>query len=169
MQEIWRTIQDFPNYQVSNLGNVKHIKNGLLQPQKTIFGYLSVILYKMDKNRKKTIKKFRVNRLVLSTFCPVRNMKNLQVNHLDKNRKNNNLNNLEWTTAKENSIHKHKTIEKYYNSISCYDKNGKYFNSYREAGKYYNISPNTVKRDILGLTKRTEKNRMTFFKEDPTK
>lgn len=169
MQEIWKNIKDFPNYQVSNLGNVKHIKNGLLKPQKTIYGYLSVMLYKVEKYRKTVHKQFRIHRLVLSTFDPVDNMNNLQVNHIDKNRSNNKLSNLEWTTAKENSIHKHKTIKKYYNSIGCYDKNGKYFNSYREAGRYYNLSPNTVKNDILGLTKRIENNRMTFFKENPIK
>ena len=46
--------------------------------------------------------------------------------------------------------------EKFYNSKGCYDSKGNYFNSYREAGRYYGISANTVKRDCLGLTTRIE-------------
>lgn len=167
MQEIWKTIKGFENYEISNIGRIKSKKNGILKPQKNIYGYMTIVLYKTEKYKKTTVKQFRIHRLVLETFKPAKNMDKLQVNHIDKNRSNNNLNNLEWTTAKENCKHRNKNKIKYYNSIGCYDKNGKYFNSYREAAKYYNISPNTVKRDILGLTKRIERNRMTFLKNKP--
>lgn len=66
------------------------------------------------------------------------------------------LSNLEWVTSSENCQRK-TPKEKFYNSKGCYDDRGNYFNSYREAGKFYNISPNTVKRDCLGLTTRIEK------------
>lgn len=45
------------------------------------------------------------HRIKMMAFNPVPNMDNLQVNHKDGNKKNNNLNNLEWVTAKENIIH----------------------------------------------------------------
>lgn len=167
MEEIWKTIKGFENYQISNFGRIKSKKNGILKPQKNIYGYITIVLYKTDKYRKRKIKQFRIHRLVLEAFKPTKNMEKLEVNHKDKNRSNNNICNLEWCTRKENMKHCHNSINKYYNSIGCYDSNGKYFNSYREAAKYYNISPNTVKRDILGLTKRIERNRMTFFKDKP--
>lgn len=46
-----------------------------------------------------------VHRLVLMTFNPVENMENLQVNHIDGNKRNNNISNLEWCTLEENMKH----------------------------------------------------------------
>ena len=45
------------------------------------------------------------HRIKMMAFNPVPNMDNLQVNHKDGNKQNNNLNNLEWVTAKENIVH----------------------------------------------------------------
>lgn len=50
-------------------------------------------------------KTFRVHRLILMAFKPIEGMENLQVNHIDGNKKNNNLDNLEWCTASENQLH----------------------------------------------------------------
>lgn len=162
MQEIWRTVKDFENYEVSNMGNIRSKKNGLLKPQNTIYGYKNIILYKRVKYGKTVIKSARIHRLVLQAFEPIENPEKMQVNHIDNDRSNNRLDNLEWTTPKQNCNRK-KQKDFYYNSISCRDELGNIFYSYREAGKYYNISPNTVKRDCLGLTKRAI-NRMTFHK-----
>lgn len=38
----------------------------------------------------------------MENFCPIENMENLEVNHLDEDKTNNCLNNLEWTTRAEN-------------------------------------------------------------------
>ncbi len=51
---------------------------------------------------------YSVHRLILENFYPIDNMENLQVNHIDGNKQNNNLSNLEWVTSKENTIHAHK-------------------------------------------------------------
>lgn len=48
---------------------------------------------------------YSVHRLILETFNPVPNMINLQVNHKDGNKQNNNLSNLEWVTCQENIAH----------------------------------------------------------------
>lgn len=96
--EIWKNIIGFPNYQVSSRGNVRSCYKGewkLIIKSKT-YGYEHVLLYK-DKTRKNA----RVHRLVAEAFIP--NPNNLPfVNHKDENRSNNNVDNLEWCTAKYN-------------------------------------------------------------------
>lgn len=159
MEEIWKnlTIEGLEKYQVSNCGRVRNANTGqLLKPQKNIYGYMAIMLYKRLKMQKAKPCSFRVHRLVLQTFKPAENMENLEVNHIDCDRSNNLLSNLEWVTPSENCQRK-APKEKFYNSKGCYDDKGNYFNSYREAGHFYNISPNTVKRDCLGLTTRIEK------------
>ena len=140
--EIWKQINNL-HYSISNLGNVRNDNtNKLLKPQKSVFGYHVILLYDNGKPLN-----YPIHRLVLMAFNPVENMQNLQVNHIDHNRINNRLNNLEWTTAKENC--NKKKLRKFYNSKGCYDNFGNYFSSYREAGRYYGISANTVKNDCL--------------------
>lgn len=48
---------------------------------------------------------YSVHRLVLENFSPCDNMKELQVNHKDGNKKNNSLTNLEWVSCQENITH----------------------------------------------------------------
>ena len=48
---------------------------------------------------------FQVHRFILYFFNPVENMENLQVNHIDGDKRNNNINNLEWCTPSENLKH----------------------------------------------------------------
>lgn len=52
---------------------------------------------------------FRAHRLVLMAFNPVEGMEDLEVNHIDGNKKNNKLENLEWCTASENQLHAFRT------------------------------------------------------------
>lgn len=63
-------------------------------------GYIRCSLYINGRSKNKL-----VHRLVLMTFNPVEGMENLQVNHIDGNKKNNNINNLEWCTQSENQRH----------------------------------------------------------------
>lgn len=67
--------------------------------------------YARPSLRTKDSKSVRVHlhRLVLSTFSPVDNWENLEVNHKDGNKLNNCLSNLEWVTTKENIQHAWKT------------------------------------------------------------
>ena len=67
--------------------------------------YQIINLSKLDGSKRT----FRVHRLVMMAFNPVKNMNELEVNHIDGNKKNNKLENLEWCTASENQIHAFKT------------------------------------------------------------
>ena len=102
MQEIWKTIGNFENYEISNKGNIRSKKNGLLKPQINRSGYKEILLYKKQPPLKTVVKSFRIHRLVLQTFKPIENSKKLQVNHVDNDRCNNNLDNLEWVTPIQN-------------------------------------------------------------------
>lgn len=67
--------------------------------------YQIINLSKLDGSKRT----FRAHRLVMMAFNPVENMDELEVNHIDGNKKNNKLENLEWCTASENQIHAFKT------------------------------------------------------------
>ncbi len=113
MQEIWKPVKDFEGlYEVSNLGNVRakdriidtatgprHYKAKNLVPEITNDGHYRVAL--CNAGRKQRI---FVHRIVALAFIP--NPNNYPViNHLDGNPANNNVNNLEWTTVQENTLH----------------------------------------------------------------
>lgn len=105
MQEIWKDIENYYGlYQVSNIGNVKSLnyrrsgEEKILRPMVDRGGYLQVELWRNGK-----CKRLLVHRLVLMTFAPIDNMKKLEVNHKDENKKNNNLDNLEWCDKKYNN------------------------------------------------------------------
>lgn len=100
MKEIWKDIEGYEGYQVSNLGNVRSFKYGkmrFLKPCSDKNGYLIVTLYKNSSS-----KKCKVHRLVAMAFIP--NPNNLSmVNHKDENPSNNIVSNLEWCNASYNN------------------------------------------------------------------
>ena len=102
MKEIWKPVIGFEGiYEVSNLGNIASLnyrgrnKRGLLKP-KPHNGYYGITLCKEKQKYD-----FLVHRLVADAFIP--NPDNFpQVNHIDENKRNNIVSNLEWCTAKYN-------------------------------------------------------------------
>lgn len=98
MQEVWKDIKGYENlYKVSNLGNIYSVKrNRYLKNKLTKSGYCYVFLCKKGK-----IKKFLIHRLVAFHF--LKNPNNLPtINHIDENKTNNCVNNLEYMTHKDN-------------------------------------------------------------------
>lgn len=115
--EVWKDIDGYEDkYQISSFGRVrskaKMVRVGIknvnkvfkeekeLKPMKLTKGYLGIRLY--DKNL--IGKNFKIHRLVANAF--ILNPNNLpQVNHVDGNKENNKVNNLEWCNCKDNMEH----------------------------------------------------------------
>lgn len=113
--EIWKDIKDLEGfYQVSTWGRVRSVdrmvddcygskrvaKGQIIKPYKSKKGYLKVTLYL----NKKEWKKKRVHRLVAEAF--IENPFNYpEVNHIDGNKENNSVTNLEWCTGEYNRNH----------------------------------------------------------------
>jgi hypothetical protein len=109
--EIWKTIENYPNYEISNFGNVKR-KQGyqckierILIPLNNGNDYMNVGLSK-DGIKKREY----VHRLVAEAFLGTPKIK-LEVNHIDGNKLNNQLSNLEWVTRSENQNHRYKVLK----------------------------------------------------------
>lgn len=115
MIEIWEDIDNYIKlYQVSNMGRIRSLdhtrkagtgsyvqKGQIIKPYITR-GYFHVKLTKEGK-----VRDFQVHRLVAQTFiCNQQNKP--QVNHIDGNKLNNCVNNLEWCTQSENMVHAYK-------------------------------------------------------------
>jgi len=103
-KEEWRPVAEFPeNYEVSNLGNVRNKKTKRVLVTNTLSGYLHVNFSIEGKSASR-----KVHRLVGEAFLK-NPEKKPQINHKDKNRCNNKVENMEWCTQEENCEHRNET------------------------------------------------------------
>jgi len=138
---IWKVIEGHLNYSVNVYGQVKNNLKGNLINSRIKNGYPYIGL-----SCGRTKKWFFIHRLVAIAFIP--NPENKpQVNHIDGNRQNHSIENLEWCTRLENIRHAIATGLSDYKGISAkailqYDLKGnliKEFRSGREAGRELGI------------------------------
>lgn len=166
MVEVFKDVKGYEGlYRVSNLGNVLGIKHNKLLSQKTNkYGYKEVNLFKNRKGKSIT-----VHRLVAQTFIP-NNDNKPQVNHIDGDKANNVVNNLEWTTNNENMLHASTTglrdnkqigmivKEKRGKKVMQYDLDGRFikcWNSVREVADELNIDRHAVRKVCKGEAHQT--------------
>ena len=102
IEEQWKTVKGYEDYEVSNLGRVKSLGNNKSRKEKLLSlgkdrdGYLRVNLYKNGIG-----KYFFVHRLVWQTFVG-EIPEGMQCNHIDEDKGNNRVENLNLMTSKEN-------------------------------------------------------------------
>jgi hypothetical protein len=100
--EIWKLVKSAPNYEISNNGSVRNTKTGkMLKIATNNNGYHLVCL--SYNNKKQTA---YIHRLVAEAFVVTDlDMRTSVVNHIDGNKSNNTIKNLEWATYAENAYH----------------------------------------------------------------
>ena len=147
--EIWKDIEDYEEYyQISNLGRIRNKKeNRILKPSKS-GGYYHISLRYGNK------KEMLIHRLVAKAFIP--NPLNLSyVNHKDENKLNNNVENLEWCTAKYNNSYGKGALAKNQRVIQ-YDLQGnaiKIWESIKEASEELGVSQEGISACCRGIHK----------------
>ena len=165
MIEEWKNISGYEGlYQVSNLGRIKSLshrsnhRNELILKPAIVQGYKKVNLCKNGKS-----KIYPVHRLVAIAF--IENKENKpEVNHVDGNKLNNCINNLEWNTKSENQKHcistglrimKKGFENKLSKKVAKVDINTgeilKIYGSYREAERTTGIAHSNIKKCVNGF------------------
>ena len=103
MNETWKQIPGY-HYSVSSIGRVRNdLTDKIKAPRVDKYGYARVDIYKDGKPYRE-----KIHRLVSNAFIPNPEHKP-QVNHINGNKLDNSIGNLEWTTASENMQHCVKT------------------------------------------------------------
>lgn len=180
MGEVWKPIKDYEGYyEVSNLGRIrsldryvnhksgtKYLQRGIVMAPRFRGGYVTTALSKFGHT-----KYCRIHRLVAQAFIP--NPENKPtVNHMDGNKMNNTVENLEWATQSENQLHAIRTGLVSQESLRkavyarmlvaskpvyCV-KMDKHFPSIREASRSTGMTSNIIRTSI-------RENRSIFFRK----
>lgn len=136
INEEWRTINGYLNYQVSNIGRVRNVATKqILKGRECHKGYLRVALY---ENR--VCKNHAVHRLAAAEF--IENPHNLpMVDHIDGNRKNNAINNLRFCTNSQNQMNSVKKphTSSQFKGVSLHTSTNLWIASVTKQGKRYHL------------------------------
>lgn len=172
MEEIWKDIPGYEGiYKISNLGKIKALRiwtgrmyikrEVLLKPTIARNGY-----YRITLSNNKKVKYVNMHRLIAETFIPNPNNYSY-INHIDGNKQNNNINNLEWCTQSHNikeavriGLRKTKTRGESPNSrkVNQYDLSGnliKEWNSMVEINEELGFDYTCISRCCSGIYKKS--------------
>jgi len=191
--EIWKTIEKYEKYQISNYGRIRSLdsikKQRMLnhKMEKEMFvdvkhkgnilkgilrkGYYFITLYNENE---KTGKTFKISRLVAEYF--VNNPQNKPlVHHIDGNKLNNNSYNLKWVTDKEHATEHKESNNHNWKKVRLIDKNLIFDNSIKAAeyldNLYFKNSKNiklvaqNIRRVCQGTRNKSYKFRWEYYKK----
>lgn len=171
MVEIWKDIVGYEGlYQVSNMGHVKSLNYNHTGKQKELAfkrhnsGYLTVTLCKDGVHKNKSLQTLVANAFIENPDCKP------CVNHIDGNKENNTVTNLEWVTYSQNTRHAIKTglradsnmtgrigvLNPCSRKVEQYAKDGKHIKTWdciSDVARSYNCSPSTVINCCAGRIK----------------
>lgn len=155
MSEVWKDIDGFPGYQISSNGGVRCFRNfkgeitntpRYLKPLLNKDNYYYVDLYTIER---KQVHK-RIHRLIADAFLGPH--PDLVVNHIDGDKHNNILSNIEWVTPEDNS--------KLASNLGLYKtkpiriiETGETFNSIRECATAISVHPSDISHVLSGVKK----------------
>lgn len=173
--EIWKDIEGYEGrYLISNKGRVKSLYDRCkamakdsIMATKLCKGYPAVNMYN-DKLIKKTL---LIHRMVAKAFIPNTDNKPL-VNHIDGNKRNPEVSNLEWSTYSENGIHAYKVLGKSCNftgrtggdsysakKVDQFSLDGVFIKSWDSGAdiqRYYGFKSSSVSRCCSGELKKSK-------------
>lgn len=153
--ERWADIKGFDGlYQVSDMGNVRCTnyhnthRTQNINPARSSNGYVSVMLYDKEGHRR-----YSVHRLVANAFIP--NPENKpQVNHINGDKQDNRVNNLEWATTSENIVHSINSLHERTRPVMCLETGVSYI-SISEAGRSTGIDSSYIAKNAKGKNSST--------------
>ena len=98
------------HYIINTLGEMRNINGNIIKPKKINSGYYVYNMTNGEKGKDKKYKHLLVHRLVKLSFDPIENFDEITVNHINMDKSDCRLSNLEYMTQSENNNAKYKTV-----------------------------------------------------------
>lgn len=170
--ETWKPIPKYNKYEASDLGNIRRIGGKTLKQINNGHDYMCVCLCENGKP-----KRLYVHRVIAWTFLDTNELP--EVNHINGNRKDNSLKNLEWVTRSENHIHRYKFLKRdatnkgkfgslnwLSKKVGMFSLDGIFIREYAgamEAARDLNVSDSSIRGVIYGKQKSCKNHKFKYI------